>query len=98
MVNTIENFIAIKNEIPKLIDLSGFRNDYLAKRLGIRAANFSVKKQRSNWTEIEIKNLIDFLQRSEEVEDYLLLLQMRAADKEETITSTEFLKLVSEWK
>lgn len=46
------------SNIPKMIDISGYRNDYIAKKLGMKLQRFSVKKQRGSWTLTEVKQLL----------------------------------------
>ncbi len=72
MNNVINNYKKLKQSIPQLIKISGYRNDYIAKRLGMQPANFSVKKQRCNWNEDELDLLIKTLTTTTgEVETYL---------------------------
>lgn len=70
-------------QIGTLIEISGFRNDYLAKKIGMQSENFSVKKQRGNWEIAEVEKLVAVLERSEEVEDFLLaqLIESRASNQ-----------------
>ncbi len=91
MIQIVENYIKVKKAIPELIDLSGFRNDFIAKKMGMKSANFSIKKQRGSWSDVEVNELLEIITKpSEDVEDYLLLLDMRAKKDEETLTLQEF--------
>ncbi len=51
MLEVIQEYKQLKMNISKLIDKSGYRNSYLAERIGMQPQNFSVKKMRGNWTE-----------------------------------------------
>lgn len=102
MNNVINNYKKIKQSIPLLIKMSGYRNDYIAKRLGMQPANFSVKKQRSNWNEDELDLLIKTLTTTTgEVELYLKeATEISMAEEHlngEMLTSAEFEKLMK-WK
>jgi uncharacterized protein YjcR len=102
MNTIIENYKKIKSAIPQLIEMSGYRNDYIAKKLGMKAANFSVKKQRSNWNEDELDLLIKTLTSTTgEVELFLKeTAEISFAEEKltgEMLTSTEFEKLMK-WK
>jgi uncharacterized protein YjcR len=102
MNTIIENYKKIKSAIPQLIEMSGYRNDYIAKKLGMKAANFSVKKQRSNWNEDELDLLIRTLTSTTgEVELFLKETAEISFVEEkltgEMLTSTEFEKLMK-WK
>ncbi len=102
MNSIIENYKKIKTAVPQLIEMSGYRNDYLAKKLGMKAANFSVKKQRSNWNEEELDLLLKTLtSNAGEVELFLKetaeISFIEEKIKGETLTTTEFEKLMK-WK
>jgi hypothetical protein len=97
MSNVIENYKKIKNSIPELIEISGYRNDYIAKQLGIKPSNFSAKKQRGNWNEDELTVILNTLRKpSIELEDFLDDILESVFIEEnltgETITSEEFEK------
>jgi hypothetical protein len=98
MLQTIIEYQKIKDNIPTLLDVSGYRNDFVAKKIGMKPTYFSVKKQRGNWTDKDVQNILTVLtQHNEEVENYLMLEQMRSIENEETITLAEFKKEMG-WK
>lgn len=84
------------SQIGKLIDISGYRNDYLAKKIGMKSANFSIKKQRGNWNIQEVQKLVPVLERSEDVEDYLFIQAMEATKNDELVPIEEIKKEVIE--
>lgn len=45
----------IKERIPALIEISGYRNNFVAKKIGMSPAYFSVKKRKGNWSEKEVE-------------------------------------------
>lgn len=49
--------------MPELIEISGYRNDYIAKQLGKKPSNFSAKKQRGNWNEDELTVILNTLRK-----------------------------------
>ena len=93
---TVSDYKRLVAAIPDIIEVSGYRNDYIAKKLGLKPQNFSVKKQRSSWTPDELEKLLTII-INEDVENYLLLEQMRALKNEETVTLAEFKKEMG-WK
>lgn len=93
----INRYVDLVNSIPHLIELSGYRNDYLSKKLGMKTATFSAKKQRGNWQPEEIDRLIQLI-TNDEVEDHLLLLEMRSRKEEEVMTYDEFKDEIKKWK
>jgi hypothetical protein len=98
MNNIIENYKKIKSAIPELIEMSGYRNDYIAKRMGMKPANFSVKKQRGNWNEDELEKILYALTNpTDDVENFLMLQEMRSLKNDENLTAEEFKKAMK-WK
>jgi hypothetical protein len=98
MNSIIENYKKIKSAIPELIEMSGYRNDYIAKRMGMKPANFSVKKQRGNWNEDELEQILNALTNpTDDVENFLMLQEMRSLKDDENITADEFKKAMK-WK
>jgi uncharacterized protein YjcR len=92
----ISGYKNLINNIPKMIDISGYRNDYIAKKLGMKPQSFSVKKQRGNWTIDEVERILSIID-NEDVEDYCLGCMMEAMKDEPTITHEEFKKQMG-WK
>ena len=98
MLQAIVEYQKIKESIPKLLDVSGYRNDFIAKKIGMKPSYFSVKKQRGNWTDKDVENILTVLtEHNDEVENYLMLEQMRNIENEEVITLSEF-KTEMGWK
>lgn len=98
MVSEIANkYKTLLQLLPELIDVSGYRNDYLSKKIGISPATFSAKKQRGNWTPDEVVKLM-YVIENEDVEDYLMLQLMRGAKNEETVSADDFRKEIKKWK
>ena len=91
------NYKTMVQILPDLIDVSGYRNDYLSKKMNLSPATFSAKKQRGNWSTDEVIKLMSIIE-NEDVEDYLMLQLMRDAKNDETISTTEFRKEIKKWK
>src|SRR5260221_13238205 len=97
MVNEIvSNYRTLVNSLGELIQESGYRSDYIAKKIGMKPANFSQKKQRGNWSVEEVEKLLGVID-NEDTENYLMLQLMRAAKKDETVSYEEFQKEMG-WK
>ena len=92
-----KNYKTLLHFLPALIEVSGYRNDYLSKKMGITPATFSAKKQRGNWSADDVVKLMSIIE-NEDVEDYLMLQLMRAAKSDETISTNEFRKEIKKWK
>ncbi|CAN5599483.1 hypothetical protein BH11BAC3_BH11BAC3_39870 [soil metagenome] len=93
-MQTVVQYKNLIQHIAAIIEVSGYRNDYIARKLGLKPQNFSVKKQRASWTPDEVEKLLTVIE-NEDVEDFLLLQEMRSLKDDETITLEEFKKL---WK
>ncbi len=91
MNETVKRYERIVMNIGELIEVSGYRNDYLAGKLGLTTVNFSAKKKRKTFTLEEIRKLAHIID-NEDVQDYLLALEMDARQDEETITHEELFK------
>ena len=91
------NYKTLLHFLPELIDVSGYRNDYLSKKMGLTPATFSSKKQRGSWSTDDVVKLMSIID-NDDVEDYLMLQLMRAAKDDETISADEFRKEIKKWK
>ena len=96
MKEIISNYSFLKVNLAELIKKSGYRNDFIAEKIGMAPAYFSVKKQRANWTEEEAKKILDVIE-NEEVEDYFMGLFMQSLELDETLSLAEFKQQVK-WK
>ncbi len=93
----VSSYKRLLGNVANIIDISGYRNDYIAKKLGLKPQNFSVKKQRGNWTPDELEKLLCVVD-NEDVENYLFLEEMRSRKDDETITFDEYKKVIVKWK
>ena len=87
----LQTVLVYKNllkHLASLIEVSGYRNDYIAKKLGMKPQNFSSKKQRANWHPDEVEKILTVID-NEDVENYLMLEHMRSLKDEETLTLEE---------
>jgi hypothetical protein len=85
------NYQMLVVNMGKLIEISGFKNDYLSKKIGLKPANFSQKKLKGNWTTGEVLKLLSIIENSE-VEDYIDTLKIKENKKGTLISSSDFEK------
>lgn len=97
LVELANNYKTLLQFLPELIAVSGYRNDYLSKKMGITPATFSAKKQRGNWSADDVLKLMTIIE-NEDVENYLMLQMMRAAKDDETISANAFKEEIKKWK
>ena len=94
MVEIVQNYRELKSRMAALIDRSGYKNAFIAEKIGMTPSLFSVKKQRGNWTEDEIERIVALIE-DEELEDFLLgkiMEEIEKSDDTEYISSEEFKK------
>lgn len=72
----------LQQNLGRIIDNSGYKNDFIANRIGMKPGNFYVKKRRGSWSDEEMLKILDILE-NEEAENYLLGRIMKNADKGE---------------
>lgn len=96
MQDIILGYRTLVQSLGELIKVSGYRSDFIAKKIGMKPANFSLKKQRGNWSVDEVEKVMAVI-ANEETENYLMLELMRAAKAEETVSYSELEKEMG-WK
>jgi hypothetical protein len=91
--NIVSDYKNLLGRLSEIIEISGYRYDFIAKKLGMKSQNFSLKKQRGNWTVDEVEKLMKVV-GNDDVEDYLdeQLHQSRLTDQ--SISSDEFEKIM----
>lgn len=99
MLTVFQEFNAIKTNIAEIVKASGYRNDYLAKKLGLSRQNFSMKKQRGSFSPEELQKIVELItEPNEDAEDAIMLEIMRSRKDDETISYEEYKKEISSWK
>lgn len=96
MLEVIQNYQSLLSQISHLIDISGYRHDHLAKKIGLKSTTFSSKKQKGSWSPEELAKLISIIE-NEDTEDYFLGVIMKHSENDERMTLAEFKKEAG-WK
>ena len=91
------NYKTLINSLEKLIELSGFGDDYLSRKIGVKPASFLVKKKMGNWTTTEVLKLLSIIENREIVDYYMDAIKIRESEKGIFISSCEFEKRMK-WK
>ncbi len=98
MLSVIKEYGAIKDNIGHILKASGYRNDYLAAKIGITPQNFAVKKRRGNWNEKELARLVEVItEPNEDAEEAIMLEIMRCREGEDIIPISKMRKELG-WK
>lgn len=71
MIEIVQNYRSLKSRMAALIDRSGYKNSFIAEKIGMTPSQFSVKKQRGSWNEDELEKILELIE-DEALEDYLL--------------------------
>jgi parvulin-like peptidyl-prolyl isomerase len=95
-LEVVSSYRNIVQHIGELIYISGYRNDYVASKIGISSKLFAVKKQRSSFSVDDIEKILQIID-NEDVDNYLMLQIMRERKDEETISYDDFKEQMG-WK
>ena len=96
MKHILSNYQTLSQQLSFMIDKSGYKNVYIAEKIGMAQSHFSVKKQKGNWNEDEIEKILNIIE-TEELEDYMIGQIMHKMTQDETISFTK-LKAQMGWK
>ena len=91
LAKIVLDYQMLVNNMGQLIEISGYRNDYLSEKIGLKPANFSIKKQKGNWSADEILKLLSIIE-NKEIEEFIDNLKIKAAKDGNFISSDEFEK------
>lgn len=97
MLKIVENYKELRQNIGMLIKKSGYKNSFIAEKLGIPSPNFSVKKKRGSWTIEEVEKILGIID-NEELEDFYLGKIMEKVEKENEFMTLDELKKGMGWK
>ena len=97
MREIIGEYQLLKKNISVLIDKSGYKNIFIAEKIGLLPNHFSVKKQRNSWTDQEIDKILNVIE-NEELEDYYFGLMMDDTDKDDTLSLSQLKTNIKSWK
>ena len=92
-VQAIENYKAILSEINTIIDISGYKNEYIARKLDIQPQYLSVKKLRNSFSLEDVEKILAIVM-NEDVANFFMLKEMELRDKEEEIGLADFKKMM----
>jgi hypothetical protein len=91
MLGIVKDYKELRQHLGILIDKSGYKNAYIAEKVGMPAPNFSQKKKRGNWSLEEVEKILSVIE-NEELEDFFLMEIMKERDKGDTVSYAQFRK------
>lgn len=98
MLTIFREYNAIKANITTIVRASGYKNDYLALKLGLSPQNFAVKKKRKSFTDKELQKIIEVItEPNEDAEDAIMLEIMRDRKDDPLVPVSEMRKKLG-WK
>ncbi|MFT4203781.1 MAG: hypothetical protein QM610_07660 [Chitinophagaceae bacterium] len=84
MLDVITKYNTLKSHLPMLLDMSGYRLDFVAESLGFSKAYFYNKKSKNKFSNEEFEKIVNFIWR-DEMEDKLLEMSMQESEKTERV-------------
>jgi uncharacterized protein YjcR len=93
MIAVIDNYLLLKKHVPDFIEKSGYRNDYIAEKIGMSPSYFAVKKKRGNWSDDEISKIMLAIS-NDAVNDFFDKLMIKNCFPGNTVSSIEFEKIM----
>ncbi len=88
-VEVVLNYKNLVAQISNLIDVAGYRNDYVAKKIGLSTTSFATKKKRGSFSVDEVEKIMQLID-NEDVDDYLMVTIMDARKDEPVLSLDEF--------
>ena len=97
-MNTIvQDFKYFHSIFPSLLDESGYKMDFLAKRLGLSPSAFSNKKLRNSFNLDEMQILLEMIW-NDYLEDICMSRAIKEGQHESSLTIAQTKKLFGEWR
>jgi transcriptional regulator with XRE-family HTH domain len=93
---TILNYKNVLSNLPKAIAISGYRKDYIAKKLGISPQTFSAKISRKSFSPEDAEKLLKVI-KNEDVDEFFMLESMKALKNDENVSYLDAKKELG-WK
>jgi predicted transcriptional regulator len=93
---TILNYKSILSNLPQAIAISGYRKDYIAKKLGISPQAFSAKISRKSFTSEDAEKLLKVI-KNDDVDEFFMLERMKSLKDDENISYKDA-KIELGWK
>jgi len=89
--NIVNNYERLRLNLGALIDKSGYRNSFLAEKIGMQPAYFSIRKQKATWTETEIKKILEIIE-DEDLQEFYDIELIKNSITDNPLNSKEFEK------
>ncbi len=97
MLSIVHDFKIFKANFPTLLDMSGYKMDFLAKRIGMASSSFSIKKKRNSFDLDEMQALLDIIW-NDYLEGAFLAEAMKQGQNEGHLSKKETEDLFRSWR
>ncbi len=97
MITIVQDFKIFKDNFPRLLDESGYKMEFLAKRINLSATTFSNKKKRNTFDLDEMQALLDIIW-SDYLEEISLTHAMKIGQSEGSLSKKETKVLFEAWR
>jgi hypothetical protein len=91
MKEIVLDYLRLKSDVSSLIKKSGYKSNFIAERIGMVPTNFSMKRQRANWTDKEMLGILDVIE-NDDLEDFYLGKLMSEMKEKEFTSLSDFKK------
>lgn len=91
LTETIKNYKFLAKNVDKIIEVSGFRKDYIMKELQMDRTSFYKKRKEAKFTVDEMERLFEII-NVDRLEDKILAQLSEDAEKEGTFVRYEGIK------
>jgi hypothetical protein len=95
MIEIITSYNRLKKNLPFLLDMSGYRLDYIAESLGFNKSYFYNKKSKNKFSNEEFEKIINFIWR-DDLEDKFLIEVMKQSEQSDRLGEEQTKKMIDE--
>ena len=88
MIEVIKQYQFLKEHFGEILELSGYRLDYLAQEIGMKKESLYVKKQRKSFTDAEMEQLLKIVW-TDRLEEKILLKNMLEIKENDVLLTEE---------
>ena len=87
------DYMQVKNSISKIIDATGYKHDFIARKLDMPISTYYFKRRTKTFAENEVMKIIEMLEDEKYNAEEWEIIQSRK--DEETVSSAEFKKYLT---
>lgn len=93
MIEVIKQYQNLKEHFGEILEMSGYRLDYLAQEIGLKKESMYVKKQRKSFTDVEMEKLLNIVWTDRLEENILVKNMIQVKENDKLITEQEKIDL-----